>query len=75
MKWVVTATGECALDALARAIEAEGFAIEQTLDEIGCIIGAGSSDVINRVRALPGVEDVSPNEAIDIGPPGGSHTW
>ena len=73
--WIVTTSGDRPLADVARDLRARGFVVEQELDEIGCITGGASEGTVDRLRAIPGVADVSPDDAIDIGPPGGEMTW
>jgi hypothetical protein len=74
-RWIVTTSGVRPLSEVAKDLTDTGFAIEKVLDEIGCITGSASKDAVQRVRAIPGVTDVSPDEPIDIGPPGPPVTW
>lgn len=73
--WIVTTSGERPLGDVARDLRASGFVVDQVLDEIGCITGGASEGAVDRLRAIPGVADVSREGAIDIGPPGGDVTW
>ena len=74
-KWIVTLSGDRPLKEVKKDLTKAGFKIDQTLDEIGSIIGSGGATVIKRVRSVPGVADVSQDEAIDIGPPDSPETW
>lgn len=74
-KWIVTASGDRPLSDIRKDLTSEGFAIVQVLDEIGCIIGNASDATAKRLRAVSGVADVSPNPAINIGPPDTNVTW
>ena len=74
-RWIVTASGKRPLSEVKNDLTDSGFVVEEVLDEIGCITGSASKDVAQRVRAIPGVGDVSPDEAIDIGPPGAPVAW
>ena len=73
--WIVTTSGDRPLGDVARELTDRGFAVGQVLDEIGCITGSASADVVERVRVIPGVADVSPDHPIDIGPPDAPVTW
>jgi hypothetical protein len=68
-KWIVTTAGDRPLQDVARQLRQAGLAVEEVLDEIGCITGSASAEVAERLRAIPGVADVSPEHRIDIGPP------
>ena len=75
-RWVVTTSGEQSLSEVKKNVKKAGFNIDQVLDEIGCITGTASDDVAHRLRALPGVADVSSEEPpINIGPPDAPVTW
>ena len=73
--WIITTSGDRPLKEVAREIEETGFNVGEVMDEIGCITGAGSEDVAERLRTIRGVTDVSPDQPIDIGPPDSSLTW
>jgi hypothetical protein len=74
-RWIITTSGDRPLGDVKKELTREGFAVGQVLDEIGCIIGDASDDVAEKLRAVPGVADVSPDEPIDIGPPDSDVTW
>lgn len=74
-RWVVTTSGDRPLSDIKKKLAGSGFAVEQVLDEIGCIIGAASDDVVERLRSVPGVADISPEPTVDIGPPDSPVTW
>jgi hypothetical protein len=72
-KWVVTTSGDRPLKEVKNKLAEKGFAVDQVLDAIGCITGAATEDVAEKVRAVAGVADVSPEPPpIDIGPPDAS---
>jgi hypothetical protein len=73
--WIVTTSGDRPLGDVAKDLTRTGFAVGQMLDEIGAITGSASADVVERLRSIPGVADVSPDETIDIGPPDAPVTW
>jgi len=52
-----------------------GFSVDQVLDEIGSITGTVNDEDIEKLRSIPGVADVSPNQPVDIGPPDAPVTW
>lgn len=74
-RWVITTSGDRSLSDVKKSLSTAGFAVDQVLDEIGCITGTASDDVANALRAVPGIADVSPETPIDIGPPDGPITW
>lgn len=74
-RWIVTTSGDRALADVQKDLTKAGFVIEQNLGEIGSLIGTASDAVAEKLRALPGVADVSPDTPIDIGPPDSPVTW
>jgi hypothetical protein len=74
-RWVVTTSGDRKIHDVSKDLTKTGFSVDSVLDEIGGIIGSASDEVAKRMRAIPGVADVSPEESIDIGPPNSSTTW
>jgi hypothetical protein len=69
----VTTSGDHALKDVKKQLTDEGFVIEEVLEEIGCITGAASEAVAEKLRAVPGVADVSPEPPpFNIGPPDAS---
>jgi hypothetical protein len=74
-KWVVSTSGDRPLDEVEKELRKSGFAVAEVLGEIGCITGEASADVAASLRKIPGVSDVAPHGAIDIGPPDAKDTW
>ena len=68
-RWVITTSGDRLLSDVRKDLIKSGFTVEQVLGEIGLIIGVAEDDVAERVRNVPGIIDVSPDEPVDIGPP------
>lgn len=68
-KWIVTTSGDQSLSDVKKKLTESGFTVDQVLDEIGVITGTTSDDVVDRLRSVSGVADVSPDEQVDIGPP------
>lgn len=73
--WIVTTSGDQPAAEIARKLQEAGFSVGQVLDEIGVITGAASDDVVEKLRAVPGIADVSPEGEADIGPPNAPVTW
>jgi hypothetical protein len=74
-QWVVTTSGGRPIKEVAKDLTKNGFKVGNVLDQIGSITGSASEDVAQHLRAVPGVADVSPDHAIDIGPPDAPVTW
>lgn len=68
-KLIVTTSGDRPLSAIKKDLTKMGFAVGQVLKEIGVITGTASAAAVEKLRAIPGVDDISPDEAVDIGPP------
>jgi len=73
--WIVTTSADRPIKDVARDLAAAGFSVGQVLEDIGSITGDAAEDSVRKLRAIPGVVDVSPDMPIDIGPPGSPDTW
>lgn len=74
-KWIVTSSGARPLEHLKTDLLQLGFQVENTMDEIGVIAGTAEAAVAGKVRRVKGVADVSPDQDVDIGPPGSDKAW
>jgi hypothetical protein len=74
-RWVITLSGRRPLAEVRDELEAAGFGIDQALEEVGVITGSCDDASVPRIRRIDGVEDVSPEQRIDIGPPDSPGTW
>lgn len=74
-KWIVTMSGDRPISEIKKDLVKTGFTVDQVLDEIGSIIGSADNDAAERIRAIRGVSDVSPDTPINIGPPDAPVTW
>lgn len=68
-RWIVTTSGKDSIKGVKKKLTESGFKVDQVLDEIGIITGTSKDDDVERLRSVPGVVDVSPDEKVDIGPP------
>ena len=68
-KWNITTSGDRPLRDVQMDVKGAGFSIEHSLKEIGVITGTASEAIAKKLRAIPGIADVSPAQDIDIGPP------
>jgi hypothetical protein len=73
--WVITTSSDRPMADIAKDLSAAGFAIDQTLDQIGVITGRSDAKAVGKARAIRGVTDVSPDLQVDIGPPNSRDTW
>jgi hypothetical protein len=74
-RWIVTTSGDRKIGDVKNDLAKSGFATDQVLGEIGSITGSAGDDVVEKLRAIPGVADVSPEISVDIGPPDAPVTW
>ena len=73
--WVVTTSTHRPLADIAKDLAKAGFAVDQTLEQIGVVTGKCDDAAVRKVRAIRGVTDVSPEPQVDIGPPNSRDTW
>ena len=73
--WVITTSGDRPLADIAKDLSAAGFAVDQTLEQIGAITWKSDAKAVGKARAIRGVTDVSPVPLVDIGPPNSRDTW
>ena len=73
--WVVTTGGSRSMADVRKDLEDAGLANVEVLDQIGVITGSADASTLNQLRKIPGVTDISPSEAINIGPPNARETW
>lgn len=67
--WIVTTSDERPIADIAIDLNQAGFKTAHVLKEIGIISGNAAPGIVAKLRAIPGVIDISPDTAIDIGPP------
>jgi hypothetical protein len=73
--WIVTTSSERPIKDIAKDLTEAGFTVANVNDEIQSITGAARGASVEKLRKVSGVVDVSPDEPIDIGPPGSPDTW
>ncbi len=61
-EWVVTMSPERPIGHVARDLTESGFSIERIFGELRCITGFVSQDLVDKLRTIPGVIDVSPRK-------------
>jgi hypothetical protein len=66
-KWIVTLSNAEAFAPLHDKVRAAGFKAEQALEEIGVITGTADEAVVEKLRQIHGVVDVSPDLPVSIG--------
>lgn len=73
--WIVTTSGDRPIRDVARDLEDAGFDVGHVLEEVGSITGAANDAALDKVRAVKGVADVSPDVPVDVGLPDSPETW
>jgi hypothetical protein len=74
-RWIVTTTGKRGINEVTQDLQNLGFNVDQVHSEIGVFTGQAGDDLVERMRSVPGVSDVSPDDRVDIGPPDAPVTW
>ncbi|MFD9669822.1 hypothetical protein ACFWAY_51155 [Rhodococcus sp. NPDC059968] len=74
-RWIVTTSQDRPITPIAKDLSDAGFDIDSMLEEIGVIVGSADVGLAQRLRAIAGVVDVSPESSIDIGPPEAPEMW
>lgn len=54
------------LAALVPALEAAGFVVDRTLDEIGVIVGRADEADVDRIREVPGVGAIDEDGTVTL---------
>ena len=73
--WIITTSNERPISDIVEDLKSAGLTVGQINDQISSISGTGPSGLKSKLQKVKGVVDVSPDEPIDIGPPGSSETW
>lgn len=74
-RWIVTLNPDRPHDVVQAGLAATGFKVDELLEAIGVVVGRADDHVVRKVRVLDGVEDVSRELAVDVGPPDEPETW
>ncbi len=67
--WTVTLSNERPVALVVKELRAAGLRTSHVLGEIGVITGHAPAHAVAALRRVRGVADVSPELAVDIGPP------
>ena len=68
--FVVTVSGDRPVHDVAHDLKASGFEVDQVMDAIGVVTGSAHATSLPKLRKIRGVQDVSADQPVDIGPPG-----
>jgi hypothetical protein len=66
---IVTVAKGRHINDVARDLKAAGLEVEGVLDAVGIVTGRAPAKSVARLRKVRGVSDVSPDHAVNIGPP------
>jgi hypothetical protein len=66
---VITVSGDRHIHDVARDLKASGLEAAQVLDAIGVVTGSAAPNSIAKLKKVRGVQDVSVDHKVDIGPP------
>ncbi|TVP46641.1 MAG: hypothetical protein EA345_12455 [Halomonas sp.] len=73
--WIVTVSSDQPIREMATHLSAEGLAVKDVLEEVGCITGSADTATADRLKKIKGVLDIAPDIQINMGPPGSEETW
>lgn len=74
-RYVVTVGNDRPLAEVETGLRGAGLDIEQSLAEIGVVVGTADTSAEESIGRVDGVDDVSAEVAIDVGPPGAPDSW
>lgn len=63
---VVTVSGERPIHEVAHDLEAAGLNVDQVLDVIGSITGSADHAIVNKLKGISGVADVSEDHPVSV---------
>lgn len=67
--WTVTLAPGTDAQAAVQRLRSAGLQVQDVLAEIGVVTGRATAAQAQRLRGLPGVDDVSGMPGADVGPP------
>ena len=67
---VITVSGDRPLRSVVRDLKTSGLEAVQVLGAIGVVTGSAAPGKIAKLKKVSGVQDVSLDHKVDIGPPG-----
>jgi hypothetical protein len=74
-RWIVTLAGDETPPKVVEALRAQGFKVDQVLEAVGVITGQASTETVERLRSLPSVQAIEPDQAIQLPDPDAEVTW
>lgn len=67
--WIITISGDRPIHDVARDLQAAGLELGNVNDLIGSLSGFSDAQLKEKLTAVPGVADVSPDTDVHIAPP------
>ena len=74
-RWIVTLTGDASPEQTAEDLRAKGFVVEQVLGEVGVITGQASDSTVEKLKTLPTLQSIEPDQPIQLPDPSTGITW
>jgi hypothetical protein len=73
---IVTLDGSRPLKDVSADLSAQGFQVEEELEAVNCLVGSTlDRNRITAMRSIRGIQDISDDRPVNIGPPGSPVTW
>ena len=74
-KWIVTLEGDESPEQIAEHLRARGFVVEQVLGSVGVITGQATDSTVDKLRMLPGLQSIEPDQPIQLPDSSTGITW
>jgi hypothetical protein len=74
-RWIVTASDGRDLKGIAGDLRQAGFQVDDILEPTGCITGSATHEVMEILDSIPGVVDVTAEDAVEVEPRDPSVAW
>ncbi|HQR13134.1 MAG TPA: hypothetical protein PLZ37_01170 [Nitrospira sp.] len=73
--WIIAVSNDRPIQDIAKDLTNAGLRGTKVLKEINVITGKAANNVLEKLRKVRGVIDVSPDVPVDVGPPDSPNTW
>lgn len=74
-RWIVTLTGDASPEQIADDLRAMGFMVELVLGDVGVITGQASDSTVEKLKVLPTLQSIEPDQPIQLPDPSTCITW
>jgi len=74
-RWIVTLAGDASPEKIAEDLRAKGFVVEQVLGDVGVITGQASDSTVEKLKVLPTLQSIEPDQPIQLPDPSTGITW